>query len=59
VAVTWFLALLVLLGLAVAAVAIVLVSNRGGGGGLWTGSSPARRRPDPRGFEVIERHEPK
>jgi hypothetical protein len=50
VAVTWFLALVVLLGLAVAAVAIVLVSNRRGGAG---------RRPDPRGFEVIERHEPK
>lgn len=45
-AVTWFLALVVLLGLAVAAVAIVLVSAR-------------RRGPDPRGFEVIDRHEPK
>jgi hypothetical protein len=55
VAVTWFLALLVLLGLAVAAVAIVLVSNRAG----WTGSPTRRRGPDPRGFEVIDRHEPK
>jgi hypothetical protein len=56
-AVTWFLALLVLLGLAVAAVVIVLISNRGGRG--LTSLTVRRRGPDPRGFEVIDRHEPK